>query len=47
MYVGIFLFFIQEKLIQETNAVSTFMHVQEDSSDPQLMKPPSLAAMEI
>lgn len=37
MYMGIFLVFIQEKLIQETNAVSAFMNVQEDGSGPELM----------
>lgn len=37
-YMVIFNFLIQEKLIQEKNAVSKLMDVQEDVSAPQLME---------
>lgn len=37
-YMGIFIFLIQEKLIQEKNAISKLMDVQEDVPAPQLME---------
>lgn len=37
-YMGISNFLIQEKLIQEKNAVSKLMDVQEDVPAPQLME---------